>query len=175
MLAGMKKNNTVIGAAVAAVLVLPSITRAAENHRCSAIFDDSQRLACYDGAFGKPARPAAAVATAPAAPQSVAPAPAPSPPRVAPPPVASAAPAAAPAQPAKSKDEPFPAKVVAVGQLPNDRFTVTLDNGQLWMQLERDVGAEVRVGDTVTLRPAMLGSWILETRAGIRTRVRLAR
>ena len=67
------------------------------------------------------------------------------------------------------------AKIVAVGQLPNDRFAVTLDNGQLWMQLERDVGVEVRVGDTVTIRPAMLGSWILETRGGNRTRVRLAR
>jgi hypothetical protein len=174
MLAGMKKNNTAIGAAVVAALV-PSITGSAEDHRCSAIFDDGQRLACYDTAFGKPARPAVAVATAPALPQPVAPAPAATPPRVVPAAVASAPPVAAPAQPAKAKDAPFPAKVVAVGQLSNDRFAVTLDNGQLWMQIERDVGAEVRVGDTVTLRPAMLGSWILETRVGIRTRVRLAR
>jgi hypothetical protein len=170
MLAGMKKNNIAIGVAVAAALLLPSITRAAESHRCAAIPEDGPRLACYDGAFGRPARPAVApaapaassVPTLPAAPRVVAPMPA-------------AAPVAPPAQPVKPKEGPVSAKIVAVGQLSNDRFSVTLDNGQLWMQLERDVGAEVRVGDTVTLRPAMLGSWILETRAGIRTRVRLAR
>lgn len=173
MLAGMYKNNIVLGSAMAAVFALPSITTAADSHRCSSILDDGPRLACYDGAFGKPTRPAASTGV-PAVPQAAAPVPTASASRV-PAAVAPAAPATAPAKPAKAKDEPFPAKIVAVGQLPNDRFTVTLDNGQLWMQLERDVGAEVRVGDTVTLRPAMLGSWILETRSGIRTRVRLAR
>jgi hypothetical protein len=167
MLAGMKKNNIAIGVAVAAALVLPSITRAAESHRCAAIPEDGPRLACYDGAFGRPARPAVAptASAAPAlpmAPQVVAPMPA-------------AAPVAPPAQPAKPKEGPVSAKIVAVGQLSNDRFSVTLDNGQLWTQLERDVGAEVRVGDTITLRPAMLGSWMLETRGGVRTRVRQVR
>jgi hypothetical protein len=33
----------------------------------------------------------------------------------------------------------------------------------------------VSAGDTVQIRPAMLGSWMLETRGGVKTRVRLAR
>jgi len=174
MLAGMNKNNILLGSAVAAVLALPAVATAAESHRCSAILDDGQRLACYDGAFGKPARPVTTTPAAPMAPPPVLQSPAATPPRVAAAPAASA-PVAAPAQPAKAKEGPVSARIVAVGQLPNDRFSVTLDNGQLWMQLERDVSAEVRVGDTITLRPAMLGSWVLETRAGVRTRVRLAR
>lgn len=163
----MKNNTLAIGAAVAALLALPSLTLGAGSPRCSDIFDDAQRLACYDGAFGKPARPVGAApsaSVAPAAPvaQRLAPVPAPA--------------VAAPVQPAaKAKDEPVSGQVVAVGRLPNDRFSVTLDNGQLWTQLERDLAAEVRVGDTVSIRPGMLGSWMLETRGGVKTRVKPAR
>jgi len=168
MLAGMKKNNTVIGAAVAAVLVLPSITRAAENHRCSAIFDDSQRLACYDSLFGKPVRPGAAQLPAPAVVTADPTPPAAAPRVAAPPPAKAPAPAPAPAQPVTGR-------ITAVSRLANDRFAITLDNGQVWTQLERDLSAEVSAGDTVQIRPAMLGSWMLETRGGVKTRVRLAR
>lgn len=66
------------------------------------------------------------------------------------------------------------ARIVRVSRVSNDRFQVTLDSGQVWTQLERDSNAEVAVGDTVKIRPALLGSWMLETRAGVRTRVRQA-
>ena len=161
----MNDRNTfaTVGAAVAALLALSSPAMAAESHRCSGIYDDAQRLACYDSAFGKPARPAGSVAAAPVVQ------------RAAPAPVAAPA-AAAPPQPvAKAKDQPVSGQIVAVGRLSNDRFAITLDNGQMWMQLERDLTAEVRVGDTVSIRPAMLGSWMLETRGGVKARVKLAR
>jgi len=172
----MNKKN-LAGAAVAA-LAAAAAASAAETHRCASLFDDAQRLACYDGTYGKPVRPAGN--TAPATPATViatpaVPVPARPPAAAIQPAPPSVAPAPAPKPAAKAKDEPVSGRIVAVGRLPNDRFSVTLDNGQLWMQLERDLSAEVRVGDTVQVRPAMLGSWMLETKGGVKTRVRLAR
>lgn len=169
------RHHATAGAAVAALLCLSSQAFAAEGtRRCIEIYEDPQRLACYDSLFGKPVRPVAAqppaVAAQPPAPVVAT--------------VTPTAPAQAQAQapaPRKAKaPPPAPAKpvtgrITAVSRLANDRFAVTLDNGQVWTQLERDLGAEVRTGDTVHIRPAMLGSWMLETREGVRTRVSLAR
>jgi hypothetical protein len=178
MLAGMRNNPGVIRAAAAAVLAFPCIAAAAESHRCSGVLEDAQRLACYDTAFGKPMRPAASSAAPAPAPAVVTPAPvvqrsapAPALPAAAPPaPSAATAPAAS-APPA----QPVSARITAVSRLSNDRFAITLDNGQVWTQLERDLAAEVHAGDTIQIKPAMLGSWMLETRGGVKTRVKLAR
>jgi hypothetical protein len=86
-------------------------------------------------------------------------------------PVAAQPPQAAAPAPAK----PVSARITEVSRILNDRFAITLDNGQVWTQLERDLSAEVHAGDTVQIRPALLGSWMLETRGGVRTRVRLTR
>jgi hypothetical protein len=117
--------------------------------RCSGLFDDAQRLACYDAQFGKPVRIASAPQAAPQAAVQV------------------------PAVP--PREETVTSRITAVSRISNDRFLVTLDNGQKWTQLERDSSVEVQIGDTVKVRPAMLGSWMLETRSGVRTRVRSAR
>lgn len=164
------KNILPVGATIAALLCIPGPSSAAESHRCSRFDEDVRRLACYDDAFGRPVRPAAvqspavAPATPPAVQRAAPAAPAPAPP-----------PAAKPGKDARPADEPVSGRIVAVGRLSDERFAVTLDNGQLWTQLERDLTAEVRVGDTVQVRPAIFGSWILETRGGVRTRVKLAR
>ncbi len=163
ILAGMK-NITLVGAAIGALIAVSCNASAAENHRCSAIYDDAQRLACYDGTFGKPARPAGVQAPAAPVAQRSAPVVAPAP-----------APTLPPQPAAKAKDGPVSGQIVAVGRLSSDRFAVTLDNGQLWMQLERDLNAQVKVGDAVIVRPGVLGSWLLETRGGVKTRVKLAR
>ena len=75
----------------------------------------------------------------------------------------------------RDRAQPVSARITAVSRLSNDRFAITLDNGQVWTQLERDLAAEVRAGDTIQIRPAMLGSWMLETRGGVKTRVKPAR
>jgi hypothetical protein len=176
------RHHATARAAVAALLAVASQSFAAEGtRRCFEIYDDPQRLACYDSLFGKPVRPGAAqLPAAPAQP----PAPAvvtavPTPPAAAPPVTAPAsAPTPATRQPpakAPAPAQPVTARITAVSRLANDRFAITLDNGQVWTQLERDLSAEVRAGDTVQIRPAMLGSWMLETRGGVKTRVRLAR
>jgi hypothetical protein len=63
--------------------------------------------------------------------------------------------------------------VTQVSRTANGRFIATLDNGQVWAQLERDTTAEVQVGDQVTVRKASLGSYMMVTRSGVRTRVHL--
>jgi hypothetical protein len=55
------------------------------------------------------------------------------------------------------------------------RLVVTLDDGQVWSQIERDAAVEVAVGDKVTVRPGLLGSNILVTRAGVQTKVKSGR
>lgn len=52
---------------------------------------------------------------------------------------------------------------------------MTLDDGQVWSQIERDAAVEVAVGDKVTVRPGLLGSNILVTRAGVQTKVKSGR
>ncbi len=158
---------------------------------CAAIDDPTARLACYDKAFPRPAAAGRAVApTAPAA--SVAPA------IVQTPAAAASAPAVAPAvapaaQPASAAEkfglserqraarEPRPetppattvtAAVTAVRKLPSGYLLVDLDNQQRWQQIEPSPNLFLRVGESVTIRKAALGSFLLVTRSNHSTRVR---
>jgi hypothetical protein len=178
MLENMKKNIPGRFVGAVAILAVASQVHAQQAPRCSDLFDDAQRLACYDAAFGKPSRTPAGGSTA--APSASAPvtrsaatalpsAPASSPAPAAP--VAVPAPAAAPALAA----QPLvgTSAVTQVARTANGRFVVTLDNGQVWGQLERDPTAEVQIGDKVTVRKASLGSYMMVTKSGVRTRVHL--
>ena len=113
---------------------------AANPHRCTAVQDDRERLACYDLAFGTPAAPK----------------PMPDPPRAAAPP------------------EKYSAKVSDV-EWRNGVFVVTLDNGDVWIQSERDSRVQPEAGETVTVRRASLGSYLLSGRQGIAARVKQLR
>ena len=149
---------------------------------CVAVNDDTARLACYDRAFGRNADSRAAAAAAPV-PATAAPATA-----------ARAAPAAAaPKDPVAefglteaAKQAKDPAKAAAAAAAPTSvtakvisvrfrkygEFVVTLDNGQVWEQNEPMPSAIVRVGDTVTVKKAVLGSYTLVTAARVATKVR---
>jgi hypothetical protein len=67
------------------------------------------------------------------------------------------------------------ASVSAVTRRADGRLVVTLDNGQVWSQLERDNATEVAVGDKVNVRRGSLGSYILTTRSGVQTKVHVGR
>jgi len=164
---------------------------------CVGINDDQARLACYDAAYGRvPAQAVPERAVAPAAaPASVAAA-APAASSVAAPAAASpvGAPAAAGAVSAEQARQEFglpesqkagaetkpteiTAKVVSVGRhsVPG-RWTVTLDNGQVWEQRETTPAARrPSPGDTVTIRKAVLGSYLLNSPATGSSRVRRVR
>jgi len=156
-----------------------------ELRRCATISEPSARLACYDDLAGTPATWSSAPAGP--APAAAAPAPAgPPPARIATPPPGqpSAAssptlvPAPAPGAPSspasdfgvrngplQAKREPprekkMLAAVSRVSSLPRGELVLTLDNGQIWVQLEAR-NFPVKVGDQIEIDEGALGSYIL--------------
>jgi hypothetical protein len=182
MLAPMNARSTLLFSGSAILLIAPLLAGAAQAPRCSDLYDDAQRLACYDAAFGKPVRPGTAPVAPQAAPtvgQSPAQAPAQSAVQsatrapVAPVPGARIAPPVPEPPPAEKAPSSLTASISSLRRLSDERFVVTLDNGQVWEQIERDRAAEVKVGDRVTVRKAMLGSFVLVTASKVQTKVRL--
>ncbi|HEX3913927.1 MAG TPA: hypothetical protein VHW71_10500 [Steroidobacteraceae bacterium] len=140
---------------------------------CTGISSSADRLVCYDQLAGRVSPPKAqpsAAAAAPAPTASVA---------------AATAPAAAPTEEdfgrsklqkaAKSRSPPdiksVTAKVAAFGRSPNLRTQVTLDNGQIW-EYQDDPDQLLSIGDTVTIKHATLGSYMLLTPTKLSHRVR---
>jgi hypothetical protein len=68
--------------------------------------------------------------------------------------------------------ESITGKVAAVGYRPAGELAVTLENSQVWTQVTPDPRARVAVGDTVTIKRAALGSYLLVTASRYPTRVR---
>lgn len=68
--------------------------------------------------------------------------------------------------------EVVPATVVKLAVRTNGWWIVTLDNGQIWSQVENRPSATVAVGDDVKLRRSRLGSYTLTNSKGIETRVK---
>src|SRR6187399_2388590 len=139
-----------------ALIGIPETLFAADapSHLCASVRDDSERLRCYDQAFGKPAEP---VAAAPKArfgftEKEVA--------RN----TGQTAESAAPSS--------VTATITSLARLHDGKFVVTLDNAQVWSQSEFNSQADVGIGDTITVRRGALGSYLLVTKAGIGTRVR---
>ncbi len=88
-----------------------------------------------------------------------------------------AAPRPLPDPPADDREE-SPQKFTAVVskiEWRNGVFLVTLDNGQVWMQSERDSRLQIAARDTVTIRRASLGSHLLSGKQGIAARVKRVR
>jgi hypothetical protein len=147
---------------------------------CVAVNDDAARLACYDRVFGRKAassRTAAAATSAaavPTAPTNAAPVPAAPKDPVAEFGLTEAAKQAKdPAKAAEAAKAPtsVTAKVISVRFKKYGEFVVTLDSGQVWEQNEPMPSAVVRVGDTVTVKKAVLGSYTLVTAARVATKV----
>ncbi len=123
------------------------------QHPCAQVRDNTDRLACYDQAFGKPTEPVAAPAVKFGfSEQELA---------------RNTAQSSTPAAPTS-----ITAAVTSIDLRHDGKFVVTLDNSQVWSQSEINSQADVRVGDTVTVRQGALGSYLLVTKAGIGTRVR---
>lgn len=144
------------------------VAQAADNsHGCNELFDDAQRLGCYDAAFGKPVRPsdgksvaaAGAAGAAATATATVVPA---------------APPAPKPDVSARATPKPdsYKSAVTALGRTADGLFIATLENGELWVQSEHDSLADVKVGDTVTLKRMLMGNYTLRTRSGYPLRVK---
>ena len=149
------------------------------SHPCSAIDDASQRLVCYDAAFGRPAGAttvaitptpalaAAATATATAAVDPVAQ-------QRAEFGLSDAAKKARDPQQA-AQAESITDTLAKLGQRPTGELVFNLQNGQVWLQIESDTRTRVKAGDTVTVRKGALGSFLLVGPDRVPVRVRRAR
>lgn len=162
--------------------------RAADDPRsCVSIADDASRLACYDRALGHSPAAKSAVATK-ASPAAPSPATAPAATKAAPAPTAAAAAkdpvaefglteeARAAKDPVKAAEaaaapQSISARVVSVQLRKFGEFVVTLDNGQVWEQNEPQPSAIVRAGDTVAIKKALFGSYMLVTAGKVGTKV----
>ena len=169
---------------IPALLLVSGTGLAAEDvvqraQRCATVTDSLERLVCYDRLFAQGAGSAAAAAgpaltPAPAAaPRAQAAAPAsraaaPTPPAAAPAPTT---PASSPASDfgadqlrrSGARDEAEPRTLTAaIEQLRETRpnvFLMTLDNGQVWQQMDMDSLFHVEVGDTVEINRGRLGGY----------------
>ena len=154
------RNTNLIWTIAAAVAISLSAGAAETSHRCAEQFNDAQRLACYDAEYGRPV----IVRTPGAAPGPAAA------------PVVEARPSVS--QPKAEKKSAaaasgkFTASISTLDLLRDGRFRATLDNGEVWTQLEPDKAVVLAAGDTVTVKKAVLGSFQLVTPAGIVTRVK---
>jgi len=70
--------------------------------------------------------------------------------------------AAKPSSAAAAVEAPkLTAKVIAILLGPHGEFVATLDNGQVWAQNEPEGVVGIKVGDPVTIKPGLLGSYLL--------------
>lgn len=66
-----------------------------------------------------------------------------------------------PGKVAESTLEKLEGKVQSVATRPGGGLIVTLDNGQVWQQLATGESLQLKAGDSVTLKPGVLGSYSL--------------
>lgn len=132
------------------------------GHECRTITDATARLACYDAAFGKPEGAASGTAASVASARG--------------PEEFGLTHAAIKARdPEKAKEilpESITGAVTEIGWRPTGEIVVTLDNGQIWVQLETDSKVRIKVGDTVRIKKGSLGSYLLVTPSRVATRAR---
>ena len=122
---------------------------------CGSLLEDAARLACYDQRFSTRAAPLPV-----------------------PPPLVAFGLTDEQERIAAAVDNPTPeidhssVRVATLEKRSTGEMLVTLENGQVWGQSELYRRARVRAGDTVIIRRAALGSFLLVTEDGIGTRVK---
>lgn len=156
-----------LGAAICAAAPLASAQAVPESLRaCAAEADDLRRLACFDREMARLG-------------ESHAPAPAPAPMLSAEERFGMQGELARKLEKEKGIERPelekLEAQVSEVGEKPRGELIVTLDNGQVWEQVEAKTGFRLRSGDSVTITPGALRSFWLQGESGRQTRVRRVR
>jgi hypothetical protein len=138
---------------------------------CAQIADEKQRLACFDReiVLQKQRAPVAAPATTPSAPPAA--------PELPPEQRMGLSPGKIlQLQPTRAPDlKELTAKIQQVSANGSGLQVFTLDNGQVWQQIETDTMFAVRPGDTVRITKALLGSYFMSANAHMSTRVSRSR
>lgn len=107
---------------------------------CERMTDSTKRLSCYDAEMRR--IEASARSGAPSA--------------------STQAPAAEP--PPSSR---ISAQVTAVSRQGSGRYLVSLDNGQVWLQTQDDLGFDPQAGDPVTIKRGALGSYWMTSKHSV--------
>ena len=154
----------------------PSVTA------CAAEKDSLARLVCFDREVARYSQPSARVAPTPTAPATVSPpaaSVAPTPPAVSPSKddefgvsgkLAKQRAASKGEEPVEQKE--LHASVTKITSKPFGELILELDNGQVWEQPEKKGSFIIKEGDTVVIRQARFGSFMLTAGSGATTRIR---
>jgi hypothetical protein len=67
------------------------------------------------------------------------------------------------------------AHIVSVSQPDGRRYRIVLDNDQVWQETEHSRDLDLASGQTVHIKPGVLGSFFLMLDSGVSTRVRRIR
>ena len=121
---------------------------------CSTVKEPADRLACFDKLAAGAARPVAAAAPvrAPESPEDF-------------------GLSAIQKAPKEAQTQAITGEIVGMGHAANGRVRLTLDNGQSW-ELEDAADSLLAVGNSVTIRRASLGSFLMTTPMKVTHRVR---
>jgi hypothetical protein len=121
---------------------------------CANEADDAQRLRCFDsvvaGLRKAPANPAATVAAAPSQPATAAPT------------LEGSFGARGDINPHKHEElRELTGTVTALGAKPHGELILTLDNGQVWAEIQTGSKVKLKTGDTVKIERGAMGSYSL--------------
>jgi hypothetical protein len=134
-----------------ALVLIASVGRAADIPasiaRCTAITDDTVRLACFDAATGRHGANPVVVKPATTA-------------------TGAAATADSAAQPAAVVADSFESSIKSAQRRPTGEWTVLLEDGTSWTQADTSQEWTPKVGEKVELKKAMFGSWFLRRVGG---------
>ena len=146
----MDRTRTIAAAAATMAVLLGSAAASAasgasaeKGTRCAAIADDATRLACYDADFRTPVAPEKSFGIE---------------------------------RRLSRETETLPslrARITSIQAQRDGALRVTLDNGQVWQQLDRKGQAQWAVGDELVIDRAALGSFIAaegNSKRGVRVR-----
>lgn len=157
--------------AVAGGVVVAAEPSVEAGVRCAQVKDSLERLVCYDRVFSGAQVPVAAPAPRAVAPAPAAPVAAPAAPVAAPAAVASTPPPAPrefgddqvkrseKQRQAESGPTSLTAQVSGLREYRPRTYLITLDNGQIWRQMDMDSLFQVAEGDTVQIEKGRLGGY----------------
>jgi hypothetical protein len=168
------RNGVVRYSACAALWLCAATAATASPDDCRVVANDVQRLACYDRLFPR----AASDSVSASRPQAMAPVPAPTSnamsdgtDRFG---LTAAQQRAGGAVAAQTVDS-ISASVTNLQRISSGELVIFLDNGQVWQESEPESWVPPQKGDHVTIRRALLGSFMLVTADHVATRVRRVR
>lgn len=151
----MRRYRLAIATMLAGTAALAADGTLQSAQRCAQVPDSLQRLVCYDRVFPPGQVPAAPAVTSPAPPVATAP-----PPAI--PTAEFGAESVRRTEEQRQAEEPprsLTAALDSVREMRPNVFRMTLENGQVWDQMDMDITFTVQAGDTVQIERGRMGGY----------------